>query len=330
MKQGFLRYLLLACFCLLYTTSFAERFSYVYIQGDKEIPFYVKLEDEMLTRYGKNYSIISELNPGPINIQILFQQNDYPPQNFVIQVPENGFRGFLLTYKSGAFSLYDIHQQFYLPAGNKAEDDRLPAITSRIKEINTPPPTPKATPTIKKEIKKTPPVVAKKEPTPKKPEVTPPTPKTTPRAVPRPINPPTKENTEKTDEPKFIKNIELQNERTQSTEGTIKKPETTEERVHIINSDCPQAMTAMDFNSISAAAQERIGNDRLKYLLGEMNNCYTTSQAGELVGLLDGDTERYTLLKRIYPRITDQENFPDLKALLTSDEWKKYFNALVK
>ena len=65
--------------------AMAQGFSYVYIQGDKQTPFYVKMEGEMLPRYGKDYSIISELAPGPINIEILFQQNKYPAEKFVIK-----------------------------------------------------------------------------------------------------------------------------------------------------------------------------------------------------------------------------------------------------
>src|ERR1044071_6263025 len=125
-----LRFFALIVCSLCFTLVNAQRFSYVYIQGDKETPFYVKYEDEMLPRFGKNYYIISELAPGPINIQVLFQQNVYAAQKFTINVPENGFRGFLLTKKAGEFSLYDIHRQFYIPEGNKAADDNYQAHTA--------------------------------------------------------------------------------------------------------------------------------------------------------------------------------------------------------
>jgi len=86
----------------------AQPFSYVYIQGDKITPFYVKMDGQMLPRYGKNYSIISELEPGPIHIEILFQQRVYPSQQFTIDVPENGYRGFLLMRQADSFALYDL------------------------------------------------------------------------------------------------------------------------------------------------------------------------------------------------------------------------------
>lgn len=130
MKQVFRHIILLACL-LLQLTAHATKFSYVYIQGDKETPFYVKLEDEMLPRYGKNYCIIPQLAPGIIHIKVLFQQHAYPVHDFTIVVPEEGARGFLLMRKGNEFSLFDIQQQFYLQSGNKAEDDHAPAPTSK-------------------------------------------------------------------------------------------------------------------------------------------------------------------------------------------------------
>lgn len=123
---------LVSCILLFSWNVRSSSFSYVYIQGDKQIPFYVKLEDEMLPRYSKNYCIIPQLAPGPIRIQILFQQNEFPPQTFMIQVPDNGYRGFLLTRKDNAFALYDIQQRFYLLPGDAGEDHLPEMITTPI------------------------------------------------------------------------------------------------------------------------------------------------------------------------------------------------------
>ena len=109
--------MLVAALC---TTSVAQPFSYVYIQGDKETPFYVKLEGKMMPRYGKNYCRLSELSPGTIHIEILFQQRVYPSQKFTINVPENGYRGFLLNKQGNVFALYDLQQKKYLgPNGDQ-------------------------------------------------------------------------------------------------------------------------------------------------------------------------------------------------------------------
>ena len=97
----------------------ARHFSYVYIQGDKVTPFYVKMEGIMMPRYGKNYCILSELKAGPVHIEILFQQNIYPSQKFTIMVPEGGYRGFLLDREDSSFVLYDLQQKRYLASGEQ-------------------------------------------------------------------------------------------------------------------------------------------------------------------------------------------------------------------
>jgi hypothetical protein len=109
------RIFFITCLAVICSAGVARPFSYVYIQGDKTIPFYVKREGQMLPRYGKDYCIISELNAGPIHIEVLFQQHTYPPQKFTIQVPEGGYRGFLLTKQGDAFVLYDLLEKKYLP-----------------------------------------------------------------------------------------------------------------------------------------------------------------------------------------------------------------------
>ena len=74
----------------------------------------------MMQRYGKNYNIISELNPGPVHLEILFQQRMFPPQKFTIQVPENGFRGFLLSKQGNdSFALYDLQRKQYLTVNDE-------------------------------------------------------------------------------------------------------------------------------------------------------------------------------------------------------------------
>jgi hypothetical protein len=111
----FMRYaVIVVLFLVLSLCAAGQPFSYVYIQGDKNTPFYVKLEGKMMPRYGKDYCILSELSPGPIHIEILFQQRVFPSQKFTIQVPENGYRGLMLSRQDTGFVLYDLLQKKYL------------------------------------------------------------------------------------------------------------------------------------------------------------------------------------------------------------------------
>ncbi len=103
--------LIIFCNCI---QLFANYSSFVYIQGDKNLPFYVKKDTKMIPRFGKNYCIIPQLNKGILKIEVLFQQNSLPPVNFTINVPENSAIGFLLCKKDGNYCLYDIKNNTYI------------------------------------------------------------------------------------------------------------------------------------------------------------------------------------------------------------------------
>lgn len=308
-------YIYITLFLLLFTsTSRANGFSYVYIQGDKQTPFYVKFEDEMLPRYGKNYCIISQLAPGPIKIQILFQQNIYPPQSFTIQVPENGFRGFLLTRKNESFSLYDIQEQFYLQAGNTAEDDRITEVVSKAQPL---PVNPEPVVNNIAQLKAVEQDVSEKTANSLPDKVD-----TEPGITTQTLNKTSKEVTG----PEFM-DIEL-------SRATVSNNETKDNsfkgNVAIPNSDCPKAVDIELFEAIQKKANDKSDKNRLKYLLEKTeSNCFTTNQARILTRTLKNDPERYTFLKKIYSRITDQAKFPTLEALLTTQEWKSYFRLII-
>jgi hypothetical protein len=310
--------LLLVLFSTI-TSHATETLSYLYIQGDKQTPFYVKLEDEMQPRYGKNYSIIPQLAPGPIHIEILFQQNAFPPHKFTILIPDGGSRGFLLVKKDDSFALYDLQQGFYLAAGNSEEDDHLPTVSTAIADpVVTQPVEQQVIPAnTEKDTAKL--VKTEKEKTklwkPKAKVVT----------TPKPV---------KTDgSPTFIPDIELTKPAgTASTTGDSASISTISGIAIpiIVNSDCPSAMSSAEFSKIfSPMAAYSTDEERLEFMQGKMDVCYESWQARALAQMLSGDAARYTLLKKMYPRVADQGAFPLLDDLFTSDIWKAEFARLV-
>ncbi len=324
--------LIIILFCgLLSHTGWSQQFSYVYIQGDKQTPFYVKLEGAMQPRYGKNYSIIPQLAPGVINIEILFQQNIYPPQRFAIKVSENGSRAFLLNKKGSSFALYDLQQQFYIPAGNAPEEDHVPTYNPGANYVstNSNPYTYQQQSTVSnKTYNNTYNTQASNR----------------------------QQNTDAATQPQFIDNVELNNERTiqpntepLETNNNYTEPETEtvpEPKVQpgpepvpvrntpvkgnlAINRRCPQPIPDDDFENIYGKMTGRSDKNRLKYLLDKLDNCFTTAQLRMLTKGLSNDPERYAFLKQAYPRVTDQGNFASLENLLTTREWKDYFRLIM-
>jgi hypothetical protein len=301
--------LLLICWLLLGALPvFAEKWSYLYIQGDQKTPFYVKLDSAMQPRYGKNYNIIPKLAPGPIHIEILFQQNIYPSQQFNIRIPEDGYRGFLLVAgKDSSFQLYDLQQGFYLKANNDINDDHEPARAAPAAVSVTPaavPIAPAAVP-AKAPLKK-----AEHHKT-----ATKPPPPPTPGA------------------PVFIGDMELSHEKNAAVVKDSNS-ETTEKNVTATKASdagsCAKAMTSDEFQPIFQKFSHNSNDeDKLAYIFTQLDACYETWQIRTLSENLEGDAARYSLMKKLYPRTTDLSAFPMLDDLLIDASWKAEFVKLI-
>jgi hypothetical protein len=273
----------------------------------------VKLEDAMQPRYGKNYCIVPQLDGGPTKIEILFQQNLFPPQQFNILIPENGSRGFLLVKRDSGFALYDLQQSFYLPAGNDVSEDHLPTTAAPVASTEPQQPATETVPDRVPEERTVPKKIVKKE----KP----------PKAVKPKAKSPAKVVVTSND-PQFIPGMELgkNNETANNTVKTTIQPKPAA----ITNSDCPSAISAADFKPIFNEMSAQNGDeDRLSYVLGKLDKCYESWQARAMAQMLSEDAARFTLFKKIYPRISDQGSFPLLDDLLTSPTWKAEFARLV-
>ncbi|MBS1616568.1 MAG: DUF4476 domain-containing protein [Bacteroidetes bacterium] len=317
-------------FIVLATLSAAakEQFSYLYIQGDKQTPFYLKLDGAMQPRYGKNYCILPQLAPGPLTIEILFQQNSYPSEKFTVLIPDGGSRGFLLVKKEDAYELYDLQQGFYLKAGNAADEDHMPTVLA-VHSFQEPPLPTKKTITEKQPLKNTTSrqgrlsIFSKKD---------------HPEQKVKPVKKlPAKTNHTASEGPAFIPNMELGHD--DDDKRIPPEPERQmpiRDSVMIIqnsslrNSDCPNALSNEDFGKVFHAMSSRIGDEqRLAYILGQMDKCYQSWQARSLAQILETESARFTLLKHIYPRISDQSSFALLDDLFSTDTWKSAFSKLL-
>jgi hypothetical protein len=303
----------------------AQGFSYIYIQGDKKTPIYTRVEGVMMPRYGKNYALLSRLAPGPLTVEVLFQQNEFPALTFNIMVPESGKRAFVLNHKGDEFSLYDVEQNFYLKAGNDIADDHLPTVLSNTKLTNTEPlavvpeiPKPQE-PVIKEPIKD---VVAPED-----------IPETVVATEVVPVSPPPADTpvVPVPGKPKFIEDITFNNETgTAETTATI-SGSTATDASPVINSDCSGAMAVPAFLKLKNSISSKKGEDeRLGILKGAIRqNCFSTEQAEMLVGNLETDLAKLSALKDLYPKITDQSAFVRLESMLGEEDSKSYFRSFI-
>jgi hypothetical protein len=356
---------------VLLTAPFSRgnSYSYVYIEGDKQTPFYVKMEGQMLPRLGKNYCIIPNLDAGVTNIEILFQQNNYPSQKFSINIPSAGRRGFVLQkVNDRQFALYDLQQGNYIVSGNKPEDDKLPEAGD-----NTPP-----VPANTSDVNGAP-VTAATDP-----DELPAFP-----AEKKPKKKSTKSKAEKTEEQtdsRFINDLELNADKEQAqvpvkTEEAIpafeekplppipapgkkkKKNKKTEEtslaaipdeddgidhRVTagnkpaaeaepvaeqgVPNSDCRTAMSNDEFENFALKILDDEADDDAKIKILSKNkkkNCFSTEQVRIIANNLVTQSGRYDVVKMLYPQTSDQANYGKLESLFKTNFLKEKFRTII-
>jgi hypothetical protein len=335
---------LIVLLCKVFDSK-AQDFSYVYIQGDKKTPIYTKVEGVMMPRYGKNYALLARLAPGPMNVEILFQQNEYPPIQFNILVPENGKRAFVLQKKGEAFSLYDVEQNFYLNTNNDITEDHIPTTLNNADIAIKNPIESNLEVTVeaaKEEIKidTTTPNISSNEPvnvdvpfTSKVTDSVSISKKTETAIV-------TEVPATDSSKPKFISNIIFDNSTTSSTDAPTNNTPLTETAAEakesttptIVNSDCnspiPPSNFARLYNSINT---KRTENEQLGLILESTKQyCFSTQQCQRMIEKLESDIAKFTAIKSLYPKTTDQSNFVQLEELLTNTEWKEYFRELVQ
>lgn len=331
----------------LLATGFASHaqsgYSYFYFEGDQQTPFYVKVEGKMQPRLGKNHFIIPNLDAGYTHFQILFQKNEFPPQDFLLEVPKGGSRSFVLhQVNERQFALYDLQQKRYIIAGNKQEDDHatasVPAATLErsVRVTDTDLDIPVFAPDEKKTR------IDKKTGT--------------------------VSSVVKT-ESRFLNGIELNSDSADGsgvTDADIGEPVAVSpttgkknkrqskslddlpaikndlgeevppgpgqsELPPVPNTDCPQAMSNEEFEDFALRVLDRSTDDeRLKFIRKVKDkHCFSTEQVRILANNLSGQSARYEAVKILYFHTSDQENYKKLEALFNTDFLKSKFREII-
>lgn len=300
-----LQYLFLCVMLLAGDKALAGGYAYIYIEGDKQTPFYVKLEGQMMPRLGMNYSILPNLDKGATKIDILFQQNKYPAQEFMVLVPETGSRGFILErINDKQFALKDLQTGAYLITGNKAEDDKLPeaaALTG-----NEMPGQPKAEgsnkededlPAFTTSAEKAPAARRKTSESPKAEEETPP----------------------------FLSGIEFDPQSGSKPAGNSLREEPEK------NTGCGPAMSNDLFESFALRILAREDDDlMLKELRRTVNKkCFSTEQVRILANSMKTQSGRFQVVEMMFEHTSDPEAYSKLETLFNTNFLKQKFRDTV-
>lgn len=299
----------------------------VYIQGDKETPIYVKMEGQMMERYSKNYFILNGLAGGALHIQILFQQNKYPAQNFILNIPPSIQRSFTLQkVGENSFALYDLNYGVTIPAGNKLEDD-IDLSNRQVVILEVP--------SVKKVQENT--EIPKEN---KKNKV-----KKSNREEELPAFKVSKEN-EETNSSKEVKKVKTK-EKEQVAE-TVKSKDSADrflgfeldksekdknkdnkgiENSKSSETSCNTAISDYQFkNLLTRLSGYDDVEKKLKYLKSQSKyNCYSSAQVEEIAADFKDQSSRYVVVKSLKERVVDPEEYKNLDSLFNTNYLKKKF-----
>jgi len=117
-----LKLLYLFC-CLLVSSGLAAQDPsyFVYIQHEKQQPFYVKLEGKMLSSSVKGYVILPKLPQGKVPVTIGFPKSEAPELSYVLRLTGQRDYGFLLKNTGdNDYTLYDLQTFATLKSGGGA------------------------------------------------------------------------------------------------------------------------------------------------------------------------------------------------------------------
>jgi hypothetical protein len=344
MKKHILFIFLLLAFSV--NALMAKDYAYIYIEGDKQTPFYVKLEGQMMPRLGKNYCIIPNLDAGVTNIEILFQQNLFPPQQFAIKIPEGGSRGFLLKkINDRQFALYDLQQGFSLVSGNTVNDDRLlPATTVAVNPVSSGSPQANPAETLpafvapaksKSKNKKTNDDIAQPEAQVKERKFIPDMElNASGGGVPPVIVPVTTVPVETRPGHTLEKDTnnrlaaadadEFEEDKKEGSDNTLVAP-------GIPNSDCKTAMPNDVFEDFATKILDQTtDDDKLKVLSKDKSRyCFTTEQVRIIANNMETQSGRYEVARILFSRTSDQDNYPKLEALFKTNYLKEKFREIM-
>lgn len=361
MKNAFLKYIIWLAFVWLQVMSGFElraqsHYSYLYIEGDKETPFYVKMEGKMVPRLSQNYCILSNLDAGVTNIEILFQQNKYAPVKFAVKIPKGASRGLMLRKVDDNFALYDLQTGHYIFAGNKASEDDISGLEKLIarqyqQQHNPAPAVESKQPEAVAANTKTAATPAKKDdplpafnPGGDKPADTPRQPKPDKKAETVKTVKPVKDSKEKkvpatakerAKEPeapaprgeqksKYLSNVVINGE-----EGTAPAEDDVWPSDLPPNTDCSGAMSDTEFDAFMKKLKSKEDESRIKFVQKNKKLCFTTEQVSYIGRSIGSTSGKLQVLKQLYAQTTDQQNYHMLEHLFKTDYLKQKFRETI-
>lgn len=109
------KYVLITFCCLSLDFMAAAQSHFLYIQSKSGTPFYVKMNDSLLSSTHAGYLILPRLQKGTYPLIVGFAKKKIPEAAFKISIDNSGDKGFLLEEANGKLVLKDIQDKKIIP-----------------------------------------------------------------------------------------------------------------------------------------------------------------------------------------------------------------------
>lgn len=105
----------------------AQQNYFVYMQTDNKQPFYVKLNDKVMSSSGSGYVVIPKLSSGTHRLQVGFPKDQWPQQNIPITINKNDAGYLLKNFGEKGWGLYNIQTMAVTMNGSDGSQTGAPA-----------------------------------------------------------------------------------------------------------------------------------------------------------------------------------------------------------
>jgi hypothetical protein len=115
-------------FCSLFFfvahTAFTQQNRFVYIQTENKQPFYIKLNNKLLSSSVSGYLIIPKLQAGNYQLTIGFPKNEWPEQSITCTVNKKDEGYLLKEFDDKGWGLFNLQTREVLMPGNASVNDK--------------------------------------------------------------------------------------------------------------------------------------------------------------------------------------------------------------
>lgn len=119
----------LCLFSFASVTVFAQQEHFIYLQTDNKQPFYIKLNNKIISSSSSGYLILSKLTAGSYKLIIGFPKSEWPEQN--INVSVNKDAGFLIkNFGEKGWGFFNIQSNEVLMTGNIIKENNPSQVKS--------------------------------------------------------------------------------------------------------------------------------------------------------------------------------------------------------